>query len=75
MNNIETVFRKFVCDKRLILLSPKSDQMTVFVICRYSMEHELTHVEQSMQSAKQLNGATCKVLEAQITGLTYQLHM
>ena len=54
--------------KDLILLRPESDQMAIFIICRYSTEHELTHVEQSMQSAEQLNGATCKVLEAQITG-------
>ena len=36
--------------------------------CRYTTEHELTHVKQSMQSAEQLNGATCKVLDSQIVG-------
>ena len=65
-----TVFRKFVCGKRFdsTELRIRSDSSIKFITCRYSTEHELTHVEQSMQSAEQLNGATCKVLEAQITG-------
>ena len=46
--------------------------ITLYIVvplhCRHTAKHVLSHVEQSMQSAEQLNGATCKVLECQIAG-------